>query len=203
MRTTLRAATFATMAVGALALAACSGRTADDVDGGGSSHPDGGGDAGFTCEPPPGCTAISATQCSDGCNTCSCVRGEWGCTLMACVDSGPATCPATPPQRGYCANEGLSCSYGDRCGEQCVCVQHAWQCAAPPCVPPTCPSVPPPAGSQCSQDVGLTCKWGPTCNETQCQCVASQNGPPAWQCAGTACVDAGMIEAGHTGDGGH
>ena len=73
-------------------------------------------DEGLTCEYGEECCC---GQCSPSIvSTCS--GGRWAtrstdaCLRPACPDAGPAACPASLPSGG-CADEGLTCEYGEEC----------------------------------------------------------------------------------------
>lgn len=158
-----------------------------------------------TCAPLPGCT--SSVECPDptGCGgSCYCEGGQWECADPGCgddvADAGPPdsseTCPPNPPPPGTaCFEDGFSCGYagsgGGSCGESCDCANGSWECVAPPCPPPTCPSAAPQPDTACA-DIGASCDYTSNACFEQCDC----NPSGSWSCFIGTCIDAGAPDTG-------
>ena len=152
---------------------------------------------GAACTPPYATSGFATAECSYGddlrpqCRTTAvCTAHAWQVTTPTCTAPPlPAACSIPPPsESSACADETLSCWYGD--GTRCACSAcyggseyplcapidpPEWHCATPAT---GCPAVMPQSGTACSTP-GASC--GPDCTLT----VTCTNG--IWQWAVGEC----------------
>lgn len=108
------------------------------------------------------------------------------------VSAGP--CPASVPQPGPCAREGLVCQYGSDPREACrpssTCRAGRWEVNLPPCAPITdpamCPASREGAANAACDTMGAVCNYGGlACTCTNCVSFPIERclGPLRWRCA--------------------